>query len=64
VNQHATTEEEVFSVGAASRLYNEDLKQIELELRYLAVVVRRTVFSSRVGSAQQGIEFWSWHLTE
>jgi hypothetical protein len=33
VNQHATREEGVFSVGAAPRLYNEDLRQIELELR-------------------------------
>jgi hypothetical protein len=29
----ATTEEAVFSVGAASWLYNEDLRQLELELR-------------------------------
>jgi hypothetical protein len=28
VNQHATIEETVFSVGAASRLYNEDLRQL------------------------------------
>jgi hypothetical protein len=33
VNQHTTIEEAVFSVGAAPRLYNEDLKQLELELR-------------------------------
>jgi hypothetical protein len=32
VNQHATIEEEVFSVGAAPRLYTEDLTQLELEL--------------------------------
>jgi hypothetical protein len=32
VNQHATIEEAVFSVGAAPRLYNEDLTQLELEL--------------------------------
>jgi hypothetical protein len=31
-NQHATIEEAVFSVGAALRLYNEDLTQLELEL--------------------------------
>jgi hypothetical protein len=37
VNQHATIEESVFSVGAAPRLYNEDLTQIELELRESAV---------------------------
>jgi hypothetical protein len=28
VNQHATTDETVFSVGAAPRLYNEDLRQL------------------------------------
>jgi hypothetical protein len=28
VNQHATIEEAVFSVGAAPRLYNEDLRQL------------------------------------
>jgi hypothetical protein len=28
VNQHATTEEAVFSVGAAPRLYNEDLRHV------------------------------------
>jgi hypothetical protein len=28
VNQHATIEETVFSVGAVSRLYNEDLRQL------------------------------------
>jgi hypothetical protein len=32
VNQHAAIEEAVFSMGAAPRLYNEDLTQIELEL--------------------------------
>jgi hypothetical protein len=32
VNQHATIEEAVFSVGAAPRLYSEDLRQLELEL--------------------------------
>jgi hypothetical protein len=32
VNQHATIEEAVFSVGAAPRQYNEDLGQLELEL--------------------------------
>jgi hypothetical protein len=32
VNQHRTIEEAVFSVGAAPRLYNEDLRQLELEL--------------------------------
>jgi hypothetical protein len=31
VNQHATIEEAVFSVGAAARLYNEDITQLELE---------------------------------
>jgi hypothetical protein len=35
VNQHATIEEAVFSVGAAPRLYNEDLTQLELELRWV-----------------------------
>jgi hypothetical protein len=33
VNQHATIEEAVFSVGTATRLYNEDFRQLELELR-------------------------------
>jgi hypothetical protein len=28
VNQHVTVKEGVFSVGAAPRLYNEDLKQL------------------------------------
>jgi hypothetical protein len=32
VNHHATKEEEVFSVGAAPRLYNQDLAQLELKL--------------------------------
>jgi hypothetical protein len=32
MNQHATIEEAVFSVGAAPRLYIEDLTQMELEL--------------------------------
>jgi hypothetical protein len=32
VNQEATIEKAVFSVGAALRLYNEDLMEIELEL--------------------------------
>jgi hypothetical protein len=32
VNQHATIEKAVYSVGAAPRLYNEDLRQLELEL--------------------------------
>jgi hypothetical protein len=33
VNQLATVEEAVFSVGVAPRLYNENLRQLELELR-------------------------------
>jgi hypothetical protein len=33
VNQHATIEEGVFSMGGAPRLYNEDLRPLELELR-------------------------------
>jgi hypothetical protein len=33
VNQHATIEEAMFSVVAAPRLYNVDLRQLELELR-------------------------------
>jgi hypothetical protein len=33
VYQHATIEEAMFSLGAALRLYNEDLRQLELELR-------------------------------
>jgi hypothetical protein len=32
VNQQATIEKAVFSVKAASRLYNENLTQLELEL--------------------------------
>jgi hypothetical protein len=32
VSQHATIEEAVYSVGAAPRLYNEDLRPVELEL--------------------------------
>jgi hypothetical protein len=33
MNQHATMKEAVFSVGAVPRLYDEDLRQLELELR-------------------------------
>jgi hypothetical protein len=33
VNRHGTIEEEVFSVEAAPILYNEDLRQLKLELR-------------------------------
>jgi hypothetical protein len=34
VNQHATVEEAVFSVGAVPRLYNEDLTKLrDVELR-------------------------------
>jgi hypothetical protein len=33
VNLQATIEEVVFSVGAALRLYDKDLRQLELELR-------------------------------
>jgi hypothetical protein len=32
LNQHATIEEAVFSVGTARRLYNEDIGQLETEL--------------------------------
>jgi hypothetical protein len=31
-NQHATIEEAVFSVGADPMIYNEELRQLELEL--------------------------------
>jgi hypothetical protein len=34
VNENATIEEVVFSVGAAPKLYNEDLTQLELELSW------------------------------
>jgi hypothetical protein len=33
VNQHTTIAEAVVSVGAAPRLYNEDLRQVEIEFR-------------------------------
>jgi hypothetical protein len=33
VNQYATIQEAVFSLGAAPRLYKEDLKKLKLELR-------------------------------
>jgi hypothetical protein len=33
VHQHARIEEAVFSVGDAPRLYNDDLWQLQLELR-------------------------------
>jgi hypothetical protein len=36
MNQHEPTEEAVFSVGAASRLYNEDVRQLEVGLRETA----------------------------
>jgi hypothetical protein len=42
VEQYATIEEEVFSVGAAPRLYNEDLRQLR----------ERTKLSSGVPSDQ------------
>jgi hypothetical protein len=42
VNQHATIQVKVFSVGAASRLYNEDLRQLR----------HRIESSSRVPSEQ------------
>jgi hypothetical protein len=32
MNQHAIIEEVVFSVEASPRLYNEDLRQLEIEL--------------------------------
>jgi hypothetical protein len=32
VNQYATTDEAMFSVGAAPRLYNEDLRQLKVAL--------------------------------
>jgi hypothetical protein len=38
MNQHATREEYVFSVGSSPRLYNEDLRQLELELRVSPVL--------------------------
>jgi hypothetical protein len=38
VSQHATIEEAVFSVGVAPRLYNEDFKQLESELRVSPVM--------------------------
>jgi hypothetical protein len=37
VNLYVTIEEVVLSVGAAPRLYNEDLRQLELELRVSGV---------------------------
>jgi hypothetical protein len=32
-NTHATIDEAVFSVGTALRLHNEELKQLEVDLR-------------------------------
>jgi hypothetical protein len=40
MNQHATIEEAVFSVGAAPRLYNEDLTQLELGNKTFLVICR------------------------
>jgi hypothetical protein len=36
VNQHVKIEDAVFSVGAAPRLYNEDVTQLEGEMRELS----------------------------
>jgi hypothetical protein len=40
VDQHATTEVAVFSVGAVPRLYNEDLTEEELELSRVSGVLQ------------------------
>jgi hypothetical protein len=55
VNQRATIEEDVFSVEIAPRLYNEDLRQLELRIemsfgipsRVLGKKARRTGTCSR-----------------
>jgi hypothetical protein len=42
--QHATIEEAMYSVGAVPRLYNEDLRQQELELtESLELAVHRLI---------------------
>jgi hypothetical protein len=38
MNQHATMEEAVFCVGAIPMLYNEDFRQLELELSRVPVL--------------------------
>jgi hypothetical protein len=54
VNRHATIEEAVFSVGAASRPYNEDLGQVELELRESPeLAVGRIIARKQLGCAKK-----------
>jgi hypothetical protein len=50
VNQHAKIEEAVFSVEAASRLYNEGLKQFDMTriiIESLELVVGRIIVKKR-----------------
>jgi hypothetical protein len=52
-NQHATIEETLFYVGAASRPYNEDLTQLELKLRKSpALAVGRIMTRKELGSTK------------
>jgi hypothetical protein len=37
VNEHATIAEAVLSIGVTPKLYNEDLRQLELETRVFGV---------------------------
>jgi hypothetical protein len=53
VNQQATIEGTVFFGGTAPSLYNEDLTQLERDLRCFAVVVRGIESSSGVGSCSR-----------
>jgi hypothetical protein len=54
VNQHATIDEAVFSVGAAPSPYNEDLMQLELELRESPeLAVGKIMARKELGSAKK-----------
>jgi hypothetical protein len=55
VNQHAITQEAVFSVRAAPRLYNEDLRQLDLELRESPVLAVGTIIEKKWQKKKNGI---------
>jgi hypothetical protein len=64
MNQHAITEEMVLYVGAVSRLYNEDLTQLEGELSWVPQLAAGRIMARKELGCTKKASYLVWNYTE